>query len=169
MTANPAGLKRYRPNVGVVLFHPTDGRVWLGRRVGTPGPFNWQFPQGGVDDGEDLFEAALRELAEETGVTSTTLLAQTQDWITYDFPPEHSGSKITQGWAGQRQMWFALRLTGPESEIRLDAHRPIEFDAWRWADLAETPALVVPFKRATYEHVVEAFRTLAAPLTRCPL
>jgi putative (di)nucleoside polyphosphate hydrolase len=151
----------YRPNVGVVLFHP-DGRVWLGRRVNTPGPYNWQFPQGGVDAGEDLFEAAQRELAEETGVTSATLLGRTDGWIVYDFPPEHQGAKRAQGWKGQRQVWFALRFDGEESEIDLEAHGEPEFDAWRWGFLAETPDLVVPFKRATYETVVQAFAPFAA-------
>src|SRR5437762_291303 len=84
----PAGsieLDLYRPNVGVVLFN-VDGRVWLGRRAHTPGPFNWQFPQGGVDKGEELEAAAKRELQEETGVVSAELLDRTEDWITYDFP-----------------------------------------------------------------------------------
>ena len=153
-------LSAYRPNVGVVLFHP-DGRVWLGRRAQTPGPYNWQFPQGGVDDGEDLEAAALRELAEETGVRSTSPLGRTQGWLTYDFPADHSGSKIAKGWRGQRQVWFALRFEGQDSEIDLQAHGHPEFDAWRWGDLEEAPALVVPFKRPTYEAVVEAFRSLA--------
>ncbi len=83
-------LNCYRPNVGVVLFRQ-DGKVWLGRRSSTPGPYNWQFPQGGVDKGEDLHEAALRELAEETGVRSVSLIGRTEDWIVYDFPPEHKG------------------------------------------------------------------------------
>ncbi len=71
---------QHRPNVGVVLFHP-DGRVWFGRRAGAPGPHTWQFPQGGVDDGEDLLAAALRELEEETGVASVSFLARTPGWI----------------------------------------------------------------------------------------
>jgi len=79
-------LSLYRPNVGVVLFN-ADGQVWYGRRHATPGPHNWQFPQGGVDEGEDLLAAALRELREETGVTSVEFLARTDDWILYDFPP----------------------------------------------------------------------------------
>ena len=152
---------QHRPNVGVVLFHP-DGRVWFGRRAGTPGPNNWQFPQGGVDAGEDLFDAALRELEEETGVTSVEALGRTEGWITYDFPPAYADEKATRGWKGQKQAWFALRFTGEESEIRLDHHAEVEFDAWRWGRLDEAPELVIPFKRAAYEKVVDAFRQFAA-------
>ena len=147
-------LSRHRPNVGVVLFHP-DGRVWIGRRTDSRDPHSWQFPQGGVDDGEDLYVAARRELAEETGVTSTSLLGRTAEWLTYDFPPE--AKKHRQGWIGQKQIWFALRLEGDEAEINLNAQRPPEFDAWRWAALEDAPGLIVPFKRKVYEEVVRAF------------
>jgi putative (di)nucleoside polyphosphate hydrolase len=152
-------LSRYRPNVGVVLFHP-DGRVWYGRRAGTPEPWNWQFPQGGVDDGEDLETAARRELGEETGVTSAELIAQTQEWTAYDFPADYGGSKAARGWSGQKQKWFAFRFTGEETEIDLETHGDIEFDAWRWGSLAEAPDLIVPFKRPVYEQVVAAFAPL---------
>lgn len=151
----------YRPNVGVVLFHP-DGKVWLGRRVNTTGPHSWQFPQGGVDAGEDLFEAAKRELAEETGVVSVALLGRTEGWIAYDFPADHGGSKQAKGWKGQRQVWFALRFEGQDSEIDLAAHSHPEFDAWRWGYLEEATDLVVPFKRQAYEAVVQAFLPFAA-------
>lgn len=154
-------LELYRPNVGVVLFHP-DGRVWLGRRVNTPGPMNWQFPQGGVDPGEDLVDAAVRELREETGAATTTMLGRTDDWITYDFPHDHGGSKQAKGWKGQRQVWFALRFDGQESEFDLNGHGEAEFDAWRWAFLDEAPELVVPFKRQAYDIVVAAFAGFAA-------
>ncbi len=153
-------LSAYRPNVGVVLFHP-DGRVWLGRRVNTPDPFNWQFPQGGVDEGEELLAAAERELAEETGVRTTRLLGRTEGWLAYDFPADHAGSKIAKGWKGQRQAWFALRFEGDEAEIDLAAHGHPEFDACGWAEPAETPSLVVPFKRPIYEAVVAAFQAHA--------
>lgn len=158
MTAPDLAL--YRPNVGVVLFHP-DGRVWYGRRAGTPGPHNWQFPQGGVDPGEDIETAARRELAEETGVTSAELVARTEGWIVYDFPAGYGGSKQARGFKGQKQVWFAFRFTGDEAEIDLEAHGEIEFDAWRWGDLADAPELIVPFKRASYERVVAAFSRLA--------
>lgn len=152
---------QHRPNVGVVLFHP-DGRVWFGKRAGATRPHSWQFPQGGVDAGEDLFDAALRELEEETGVTSVELLGRTEGWITYDFPEGYAGSKSARGWLGQKQAWFALRFVGEESEIRLDHHAEVEFDAWRWGRLDEAPELIIPFKRAAYEKVVQAFRQYAA-------
>lgn len=153
-------LSLYRPNVGIVLFN-RDGRVWYGRRAGTPGPWNWQFPQGGVDEGEDIEAAARRELREETGVHSIELLSRTEDWIAYAFPEGLGGPKAWKGHAGQKQRWFAYRFTGLDSEIDLASHGEPEFDAWRWGDLADAPELIVPFKRAAYEQVVAAFGHLA--------
>ena len=155
-------LSLYRPNVGVVLFN-REGRAWLGRRARTDAPHNWQFPQGGVDPGEDLYDAALRELREETGVRSARLLGRTEDWLAYDFPQGWSGSKAMKGWRGQKQVWFALRFEGQDSEVDLNAHLPPEFDAWRWAGLEEALDLVVPFKRAAYEQVIAAFQRFAVP------
>lgn len=154
-------LADYRPNVGVVLFHP-DGRVWLGRRAGTDGPYNWQFPQGGVDAGEDLETAARRELHEETGAASATLLGRTDGWIVYDYPADVIGTKRGRAFKGQKQVWFALRFDGAEAEFDLAAHGEPEFDAWRWGYLAEAPDLIVPFKRAAYAQVAEAFAPFAA-------
>jgi len=156
-------LSQHRPNVGVVLFH-RDGRVWYGRRAGTEGPHGWQFPQGGVDEGEDFEAAARRELYEETGVRSVELLAATPGWIAYDFPADYIGSKAARGWRGQKQKWFAYGFSGEESEIDLDAHDEIEFDAWRWGRLDEACDLIVPFKRPAYELVVAAFTGLARML-----
>jgi len=163
MTSAP-DLSLYRPNVGVVLFN-AGGKVWYGRRHATEGPHNWQFPQGGVDKGEDVAAAALRELQEETGVTSVELLGRTEGEILYDFPAELMAQHLREKrkpWNGQRQTWFAFRFTGDEAEIDLNQHEEVEFDAWRWGDLSEACDLIVPFKRAAYEQVVAAFAKYAA-------
>ena len=160
MTPVSPDLELYRPNVGVVVFNP-EGRVWLGKRAGWSGPHVWQFPQGGVDPGEDWETAARRELTEETGIRSVDLLARTEDWIVYDFPPEARGSKVARGFKGQRQKWFAFRFTGDDAEVDLTSHAQVEFDAWRWARLDEVADLVVPFKRGAYETVIAAFRSFA--------
>jgi putative (di)nucleoside polyphosphate hydrolase len=152
-------LSAYRPNVGVVLFN-ARGQVWYGHRAGMAPDEGWQFPQGGVDAGEGLEPAARRELAEETGVRSVSLLAQTPDWLTYDYPPGMRGSKAARGWKGQKQVWFAFRFEGVESEINLAADPPVEFDAWRWGALTEASGLIVAFKHDVYVAVVAAFAHL---------
>ena len=157
--AAPLDLARYRPNVGIILAR-ADGRVWLGRRADTPGPRNWQFPQGGVDEGEELEAAALRELHEETGARSVSLLGRTEDWIAYSFPAGYRRSKAARGWLGQKQIWFLFRFEGEDSEFDLGAHEQIEFDKWRWAELDEALGAVADFKRATYRHIIETFRPL---------
>ena len=153
----------YRPNVGVVLIN-RQGLVWLGHREGEHGPLSWQFPQGGVDPGEERYAAARRELQEETGVTSVKLIGRTPHWLSYDFPPEVlANKKRARGFRGQKQAWFAFRFEGEDSEIDLFSHGEVEFDAWRWSALAEAPEAVAAFKREVYLKVVEAFAPLARP------
>ena len=155
----PDFLAHYRANVGVVLFN-ARGEVFFGRRVGDfsdvgarAQEFRWQFPQGGIDDGEDPVAAAFRELKEETNVSSARLLAMTPGWLTYDFPPELAKKK----WRGQRQKWAAMLFQGDEAEIDLEADDHQEFDAWRWGALEEAPGLIVPFKAGVYRELVTAF------------
>lgn len=151
----------YRPCVGLALFNE-KGEVFIGRRNDRPAddPHAWQMPQGGIDDGETPREAALRELAEETGVTSAEVLAESTGWFDYDFPAEIAGTRWNGRFRGQTQKWFALRLAGDDGEIDIETdHR--EFDAWRWVALDSVPALAVAFKRPLYERVAAAFRHLA--------
>jgi putative (di)nucleoside polyphosphate hydrolase len=156
----------YRPCVGVMLLNGED-RVFVGRRADHgddpegAGTW-WQMPQGGLDEGEDLEAAARRELEEETGVRTVRVLARTRDWLTYDLPAELVGIAWEGRYRGQKQMWFAARFEGPESEIDLnprEGHEQ-EFDAWRWVALEELPVLVVPFKRKVYASVIEEFGPL---------
>lgn len=147
----------YRPCVGVVLMN-AEGRVFAGRRIDSPAPA-WQMPQGGIDDGEKPRAAALRELLEETGVTAdhVEFVARTEDWVTYDLPPELLGKVWGGKYRGQRQKWFLFRFTGPDSAIRIDTEHP-EFSEWSWVRADDLVAGIVPFKRAVYEQVVAAFR-----------
>lgn len=167
----------YRPCVGIALFN-RQGQVWTGRRVGVRETidaadepiFAWQMPQGGIDKGEDPYKAALRELYEETNVQSVTLLAEAQEWFSYDLDK----SIIRKGWRGkyrgQTQKWFALQFTGDESEINVvtpaNGAHPAEFSDWQWRELEETPDLIVPFKRRVYQQVVLEFTPIIAQLRR---
>ncbi len=161
-----SSLLPYRLNVGAVLFGP-DGRVLVCRRADLPNaegaPGGWQLPQGGMDEGEDPRVAVLRELAEEIGTDRADILAEHPDWLTYDLPPELVGKALGGQYRGQRQKWFALRFRGTDADIRLDADPHPEFDAWRWAELAELPALAVSFKRAIYEELARSFARFARP------
>ncbi len=157
----------YRPCVGVLLFN-ADGKVWIGHRIQKPKDAEasgigmwWQMPQGGVDEGEDLSDAAMRELTEETGVTSAEIIEEAPDWFYYDLPPHLLGVSWKGRYRGQKQRWFAMRFTGDESEIDISGigHKA-EFKDWRWADLNELPELIVPFKRQVYEQLVAAFAHL---------
>jgi len=152
----------YRPNVGLAVFSKA-GHVFVGRRINSRGAFQWQMPQGGIDAGETAEDAALRELEEEIGVSPklVKVLEETEDWIYYDFPPDLK-KRLGGPYIGQRQKWFALRFTGSDGDVRLDLHTP-EFDAWRWAELAELPSLIIPFKRSSYVEVAERFSQWAEP------
>ena len=146
----------YRPAAGIMLVDRA-GRVFVGQRIDTALEA-WQMPQGGVDPGEDAHAAALRELAEETGVTAdkVELIAQAPDDLTYDLPPELVGKVWKGRYRGQRQRWFLFRLTGSDADVNIATEHP-EFRAWRWADPADLEAMAVPFKRALYAQVLAAF------------
>jgi putative (di)nucleoside polyphosphate hydrolase len=154
----------YRPCVGLAVFN-TQGRVFIGRRLGGPehvdATHSWQMPQGGIDEGEDPFEAALRELYEETSIRSIRRLGEVEGWLKYDIPRDIAGQAWKGRYRGQKQKWFALRFTGNENEIDIatpggGGHKP-EFVEWRWEKLENTPALIVPFKRGVYDDVVRNF------------
>lgn len=169
-TTNPGDLP-YRACVGIMVLN-RSGLVWAGRRKTQPddeltgSSQLWQMPQGGIDKGEEAEPAARRELWEETGIRSVSLLAETAGWITYDLPGHLVGVALKGKFRGQKQKWFAYRFDGAEDEIAIDpppgGHAP-EFDRWAWKPMERLPDLIVPFKRRVYEEVVSAFRHLAEP------
>jgi putative (di)nucleoside polyphosphate hydrolase len=157
----------YRPGVGVMLFN-RDGLVFIGRRLEGPEhvdlTHSWQMPQGGIDPGEEPWPAAVRELQEETNIRSVERIGEIADWLKYDIPREIVGQAWQGKYRGQTQKWYAMRFTGPESEIDVahpDGAAEAEFGAWRWEPVQNVPALVVPFKRAVYDRVVREFGRLA--------
>lgn len=155
----------YRPCAGIMVIN-RSGLVFIGRRSNGPEHVDdghvWQMPQGGIDDNEDPYKAALRELYEETSIRSVEKLGEVGDWLTYDIPRDIVGQAWKGKYRGQKQKWYALRFTGNDSEIDIEnlphGHEP-EFTAWRWERIENLPALIIPFKRKIYERVVSEFST----------
>lgn len=158
----------YRTCVGVMLINP-KGLVFIGKRANgieqADDAHVWQMPQGGVDPGEDTWQAAKRELAEETSARSVEKLAEVPEWLTYDIPRTVAGRTWKGRYRGQKQKWFAMRFTGSDNEINVahpdGGHKP-EFVTWRWEPMQNLPKLIVPFKRPVYERVVQEFLKFAA-------
>ncbi len=165
-TAEKAALP-YRLNVGAVLFS-RQGKVLVARRAnyvnaeGAAG--GWQLPQGGIDKNEDPRAAIMRELAEEIGTGNAEIIGEHPDWLNYDLPDALIGKAFKGRYRGQRQRWFALRYLGEDADIRLDLDPHPEFDAWRWTELAELPALAVSFKRPIYEILARDFSGYATAI-----
>ncbi len=151
----------YRPCAGIMLAN-RDGKIFVGQRSDRPADSDaWQMPQGGIDDGEEPEDAALRELEEETGVSrdSVTILARSAEEYFYDLPDELMGKLWKGKWQGQRQWWFLLRFQGDDGDINIATHTQ-EFDSWQWVDPAELPGLIVPFKKRIYEGLIAEFAEL---------
>ena len=149
-------MKKYRLNAGIVLFR-NDGKVLLCERMENY-PKRWQFPQGGVDEGETPLEAATRELKEETSVVSAQKVYALSEPLKYDFPPsvlaKNAKKKIFN--VGQEQYWFLFYFDGDEKEINLQTGEQ-EFRSYQWIELSKVVDMVVEFKQEVYKKIVAEF------------
>jgi putative (di)nucleoside polyphosphate hydrolase len=146
----------YRKGVGMVVFNQT-GEVLVGERSGVAN--GWQFPQGGIDDGEDPQSTAIRELYEEVGIADAKLVYKTEDWLKYDFPDDLELIGKWRKYKGQKQKWFLFYWSQPVSECNLELHQR-EFDRVKYMPLEDTASYIVAFKKGMYEHLIARFRPL---------
>jgi putative (di)nucleoside polyphosphate hydrolase len=159
MTENIADLP-YRPCAGIMLAN-TGGKVFVGQRLDNRASEAWQMPQGGIDDGEDPQDAAIRELFEETGIAPhlIDIIAQSREEHFYDLPEDLIGKLWKGKYRGQRQYWFLMRFKGDDSDININTAEP-EFSEWQWVAPDQLSQLIVPFKRRLYEAIVAEFEAL---------
>ncbi|MFZ9182663.1 MAG: RNA pyrophosphohydrolase [Hylemonella sp.] len=139
----------FRPNVGIILLNQKNQVFW-GKRIRT---HSWQFPQGGIDRGENPEQAMYRELGEEVGLLPdhVRILARTRDWLRYEVPDRYIRRESRGHYKGQKQIWYLLQLLGRDWQLNLRATDHPEFDAWRWNDYWVPLDMVVEFKRGVYE------------------
>jgi len=146
----------YRQGVGIMLVNK-EKKIFVGKRIDNRAA--WQMPQGGVDQDENIVDAAKRELKEETGVSSIKIIKKSDKIYTYDLPDYLLG-KIWKGrFKGQEQTWFLTQFLGKDDEINLD-QKNAEFKKWKWVNINELPDLIVPFKKELYQELVKEFKPL---------
>ena len=152
----------FRANVGIIICN-RFGQVMWARRFGQ---HSWQFPQGGVDDGESAEEAMYRELYEEVGLKPehVQILASTRSWLRYRLPKRLIRQDSKPVCIGQKQKWFLLQLKSAENAIDLNASGHPEFDDWRWVSYWYPVRQVVSFKRDVYRKVMKEFAVTTLPL-----
>ena len=147
----------YRRGVGVMLLN-RHGKAFVGARIDNPADA-WQMPQGGMDEGEEPWATALRELEEETGIAPHLVepIAECAEPLRYDLPDELQGKLWGGKWRGQIQHWFLCRFLGEDRDVNIAAGKHPEFREWQWVEPERVPELIVPFKRALYRRLLAEF------------
>ena len=146
-----------RIGVGIVLLNKKN-KVFVGKRIDNPENF-WQMPQGGVDQNENLLQAAKRELEEETGIKSVELVKELKQWLQYDLPKNLLGKIWGGKYRGQNQKWFIMNFIGKDDEINIKTKNP-EFLEWKWIQISELPKVAVTFKVKLYKKIKEELESL---------
>ena len=141
-----------RSGVGIVVLNKYN-QIFVAKRIDNPKNF-WQMPQGGVDEGENYFEAALRELKEETSIENVSLLKELDGYISYELPDYLLGIIWKGKYKGQNQKWYIMRFNGNDNEINIKTKKP-EFFEWKWIDIKDLTNVVVHFKLEVYKKIQE--------------
>tara|TARA_Y100001970_G_C14258075_1_gene877117 strand:- start:3477 stop:3968 length:492 start_codon:yes stop_codon:yes gene_type:complete len=151
--------QKYRRGIGVVLIN-SAGSVWAGRRSDFSGG-SWQMPQGGIDPGEDVKSAFFRELEEETSIKPgmISLLAQSKEWISYNFPTSLANKVWSGRYIGQEHIWFLAYFKGSEIDINIETETP-EFEDWCWMKPSDLVGQIIEFKQEAYTKVFREFDVL---------
>ena len=147
----------YRNGVGIVVLN-NENKVFVAKRIDNPKNF-WQMPQGGVDEGEDLLNAAYRELKEETSIFSVKLIKEIEDWTQYDLPSKLIGIIWKGRYKGQKQKWFIFKFLGKDTEINIKTKNP-EFLDWKWIEIGKITEIVVDFKKEVYQKVEKEIKKI---------
>ena len=146
-----------RSGVGIIVLNK-ENKVFVAKRIDNPKNF-WQMPQGGVNKGEKLLTAALRELEEETGMKEVELIQEIDGTITYELPPHLLGIIWKGKYKGQKQKWFLMRYLGKDEDINIKTTNP-EFLEWKWVDIDKITELVVDFKLNVYKELKEKVKKI---------
>ena len=146
-----------RSGVGIVVLNK-ENKIFVAKRIDNPKNF-WQMPQGGIDKNENYYEAALRELREETSITSVKLIKEIDKKYTYILPNNLIGIIWKGKFKGQVQKWFVMRFVGNESEININTKNP-EFLDWKWIDIDELPKIAVNFKLDVYKNIKKEIKKI---------
>ena len=147
----------YRNGVGIVVLN-NENKVFVAKRIDNPKNF-WQMPQGGVDEGEDLLNAAYRELKEETSIFNVKLIKEIEDWTQYDLPSKLIGIIWKGRYKGQKQKWFVFKFLGNDTEINIKTKNP-EFLDWKWIEIGKITEIVVDFKKEVYHKVEKEIKKI---------
>lgn len=147
----------YRPCVGIMLFNK-QGHIFVGKRFNSSS--YWQMPQGGIDDDEELEQAALRELLEEIGTDKAEIVAKNKRWIYYNLPKEFIPTCWNGKYSGQKQRWFLMKFHGKDKDININYTDHPEFKEWRWQSVDSLVDSVISFKKEIYKTVIEEFSSI---------
>mgnify|MGYP006088704267 FL=1 len=147
---------QYRPNVGIVIFN-SDKNIWIGKRLDNNTKEGWQLPQGGIDYQEEPLDAAIREVYEETGITTIKNIATIDNWIKYNLPLDIAKNKWGGKYIGQKQKWYLFYFYGDENEINININKQPEFSKWKWADEQYIRDNVTNFRKDVYKKVFQSF------------